>query len=185
MNLYQVHFDGDDDFVLAASFGGAVELWTAHTRELNGADFDDEPESVLLLRTAPPGQPAVLHDPGPVEQLGKLLQDDGVREIATERLRQIEDEGYDAEHDDQHRGGLMLWAADELLRAEISHGMGWRAGFVGGADAPEPHPWKLVDKPWDSRRRLAVAGALIAAEMERVARVMDRVAKGEIAADSY
>lgn len=81
-----------------------------------------------------------------------------IEEIAAERRRQVEREGWTPEHDDQHNeGGLSRAAA---CYATSSKG-GW--------------PWSDADwKPKDRRRDLIRAAALIVAEIER----LDRAAPG-------
>lgn len=78
----------------------------------------------------------------------------GVRAIADERRRQIEVEGWTAQHDVQNRYGELASAA---------------ACYAVGSDAYWPwHPewWK----PTNRRRDLVKAGALIAAEIDRLDR---------------
>lgn len=88
----------------------------------------------------------------------------GIERIAAERKRQIEEKGYDASHDEAHRDS-------ELLRAGITH--------ARHALQPEavrsfirPHGWPWSDKQWtfelDPIRELEIAGALIAAEIDRL-----------------
>lgn len=88
----------------------------------------------------------------------------GWGQIADERVRQLDAEGYRAEHDDEHDGG-------ELARCA--------AGFLGaeGPDAPKPADWPFgcCDwKPKDRIRNLVRAGALIAAEIDRLQRAAAR-----------
>lgn len=88
-----------------------------------------------------------------------------VEEIAVERRRQIEAEGWTREHDDTHaRGELAQAAGCYALRAGRGH-----TGFV-------PLNWPWADswwKPRGARRDLIRAAALIVAEIER----LDRAAK--------
>lgn len=94
----------------------------------------------------------------------------GVGMIAMERDRQIEEEGYDSAHDDQY------------IQAELA-----RAGYLyarAAADQIRQNKMNLtiapVDWPWGQTfwrpdldnpvRNLAKAGALIAAEMDRLLR---------------
>lgn len=90
----------------------------------------------------------------------------GVDLIAEERQRQIHQEGWTAEHDakDHHKGGLVraaLCYADNALPDHYSY-----------LD-PSTWPW---DPTWDKRskhgrrRSLVIAGALIAAELDRLIR---------------
>lgn len=91
---------------------------------------------------------------------------EGVRLIAEERQRQIDVEGWTPEHDDAHRYGEIAWAAvcyaapGEVLVLDE------------GGEPVDPWPWEDGDKrPTTSRlRRMVKAGALIAAEIERLQR---------------
>lgn len=79
---------------------------------------------------------------------------EGITLIAQERQRQIEKEGWTPEHDDEHRGG-------ELSRAAVCYIKGNATGWPW-----EPSWWK----PKDRITNLAKAGALIAAEIDRLKR---------------
>ncbi len=91
-------------------------------------------------------------------------------EIAAERRRQIEVEGWTPEHDDKHHGGeLATAAAAYAYAAGVDDAQ--RAPFVGGRLAPRGWPWSLEWwKPTTRRRDLIKAGALIVAEIERLDR---------------
>lgn len=113
----------------------------------------------------------------------------GVELIAAERQRQIEKKGWSAEHDDGHDGGELAMAAacyatPDLICVEERH-----ANSIGFID---PWPWDEAD---DKRardgnvlqhnhrlddkariRQLAKAGALIAAEIDRLQRAVERTA---------
>lgn len=82
-------------------------------------------------------------------------------EIAAERERQVDAEGWTPEHDDGHDRG-------ELARAAACYAHGdYDDGFVIGAIWPWSEDWW---KPSDRRRELIKAGALIVAELERLER---------------
>lgn len=94
----------------------------------------------------------------------------GAQLIAEERQRQIDVEGWDAAHDDQHEMGEMASAA--MCYAE--QGLDEEIQEVGGSEefAQEWWPW---DHAWwkpspDRVRNLVKAGALIAAEIDRIRR---------------
>jgi len=91
----------------------------------------------------------------------------GVERIAAERLRQETAEGYTAAHDDTHTDGEMAAAAYCLL---FEHTQG--PGCVDDEDEPEDWVQALALKMRhaDPVRRLEVAGALIAAEIDRLQR---------------
>lgn len=98
----------------------------------------------------------------------------GIDLIAKERKRQIEKEGFNSTHDAQHEGDELAWAAacyaapEPIFRLE-DYAVGPRAGYTF-AD-PWPEWW---DEEWDKRekhdriRKLVIAGALIAAEIDRL-----------------
>lgn len=102
---------------------------------------------------------------------------DGAALIAAERLRQILVKGYDAAHDDEHGDGSLLHAALLILLDETGH-------TLSGVDPPDrngPWPDQLllhVRKKYvgDAVQRLAIAGALVAAEMDR--RLRERARPG-------
>ena len=92
--------------------------------------------------------------------------------IAAERRRQIEEEGWTAEHDDQHDTG-------QLIAAAICYALNAR-GWRTTADMVRLWPWDdRWFKPGDYRRDLVKAGALIAAEIDRLDRLRARAALGE------
>lgn len=106
---------------------------------------------------------------------------DALRDVATERRRQIESEGWTPEHDDIHDTGEMslaaaCYAAHSASCAAIqaphsSRGILFRTrsaqDFVG-----EMWPWgDDWWKPSDHRKNLVKAGALILAEIERLDRL--------------
>jgi hypothetical protein len=85
----------------------------------------------------------------------------GAAGIVAERRRQIEEEGYDAPHDDK-------WQADQLIGAAMSY---LHAEWHGSATQPPMWPWTGdYWKPQTRRRNLERAGALIAAELARMDR---------------
>ena len=111
----------------------------------------------------------------------------GVELIAGERKRQIEKEGWSSDHDDEHVEGQMAWAA-------ICYIAPARVYRKGGFSFFDPWAW---DKEWDKRLKygkkgddelpdpktyapeqrldlLVKAGALIAAEIDRLNRLKER-----------
>jgi hypothetical protein len=96
--------------------------------------------------------------------------------IAAERRRQVDVEGWDAAHDDEHTDrSLALVAALYATPIKLLN-------FAGN----DPWPWRYVDDDlqsrtppsncWDKRnkhderRRLVISGALVVAELERLDR---------------
>lgn len=101
----------------------------------------------------------------------------GVEMIAAERQRQIT-AGWVAEHDDQHTHGELLLAAlaygVEAAPADAEFVTPAGERFVGGPARSMPQWWPWVEPMWnppsDPVRNLTKAGALIAAELDRLAR---------------
>lgn len=88
-----------------------------------------------------------------------------IDEIAAERRRQIETEGWDPQHDDAHNTGALCAA-----------GACYAISAFGGANDHELierlWPWTAAWwKPTTPRRDLIKAAALIVAEIERVDRL--------------
>jgi hypothetical protein len=103
----------------------------------------------------------------------------GIELIAEERQRQIEVEGYTAQHDAQHSVYDFANAAESYVESakllkyskEIDHSTHWH-------ESNEPFYWKEIKDhfPWDKKyfkpttplRDLIKAGALIAAAIDRL-----------------
>lgn len=89
---------------------------------------------------------------------------DAGRDVLAERRRQLQVEGWSAEHDDAYKAGEMACAAACYAVASISDAIGYN--FV-----PTMWPWAASWwKPTTTRRNLVKAGALIIAEIERLDR---------------
>ncbi|UXS25627.1 hypothetical protein FY153_07155 [Agrobacterium tumefaciens] len=83
---------------------------------------------------------------------------EGAKAIAAERRRQIEQEGWTPQRDDQYVNG-------ELLQAAACYAL-----HDGGVKDIPPPAWPWSDKWWKPsgvQRDLEKAGALIAAEIDR------------------
>jgi hypothetical protein len=109
----------------------------------------------LLLGTAPDGSVYT-------------VQADGVSRIALERSRQVGAEGWSPENDDGHTGGELARAAACYATPPISRELHRRFSGI----APVEWPW-IADywKPEKDRvSELVKAGALIAAEIDRLQR---------------
>ena len=100
----------------------------------------------------------------------------GVQRISDERMRQILQEGFTAEHDDTHAEG-------ELMAAATCYMMAYQRG-IEGANAQDlrelildlewpwdPHWWKPSPNPI---RNLEISGALVAAEIDRLLRLKEK-----------
>lgn len=123
-------------------------------------------EEILRLRAQPAAADA--RDGG----------EDGVSLIAAERRRQIDAEGWTPEHDDQHEDGEMARAAACYALPDERRQYG-----LGGYFDPMPKLWPWDRQWWKPRnsdrvRELVKAGALIAAEIDRLQRLATRGAPG-------
>ena len=88
----------------------------------------------------------------------------GAERIAAERKRQIEQEGWSLERDRE------LYQADQLALAAISYALPDRIRVISYQGCPLMWPWDSEWwKPGDRIRELEKAGALIAAEIDRLA----------------
>lgn len=112
-------------------------------------------ETTVPLFTSPPAQP-------------QSIPPNGVQLIAAERQRQISVEGWTPEHDAEHDSG-------ELASAAAAYALNAACllnPFNGTPieDTPDMWPWKPSWwKPKDPVSDLTRAGALIAAELDRIA----------------
>lgn len=111
----------------------------------------------------------------------------GIELIAAERKRQIDVEGFDSQHDEQHGDGELLRAAicyatpvviytvedftNEVIQLTDPWPAGWerwdkrkKYGYVHDETIPDPCTYKLSER----LDLLAKAGALIAAEIDRI-----------------
>lgn len=102
---------------------------------------------------------------------------EAVRDVLAERQRQVETEGWTAEHDDRHRDrSLALTAALYATPIPLLE----RRELAGGTAYVDPWCW---DRRWDKRRkhserrRLVIAAALLLAEISR----LDRAEAGRAA----
>ncbi len=85
-----------------------------------------------------------------------------IDEIAAERKRQIDAEGWTPEHDDEHDEGELAIAASCYASPVFPEG--WQVPFAW--------PWdRKWWKPKSRRRDLIRAAALIVAEIERLDRI--------------
>lgn len=88
-------------------------------------------------------------------------------DVAAERQRQVEVEGWTPEHDDGHGGDLLTAAVCYAQRRMDEDRFGVFANY-----APAAWPWGASWwKPKDRRRDLIRAAALLVAEIERIDRV--------------
>lgn len=104
-------------------------------------------------------------------------------DVIEERERQIEAEGFDLEHDDEHRRAELAKAAvcyltNAIVAAELRAGGMEQAKIdeaSAKAGAPKSWPWdRRWWKPAAPRQSLVKAAALIVAEIERLDRAEAR-----------
>jgi hypothetical protein len=88
----------------------------------------------------------------------------GVELIAAERQRQMEQEGWTPAHDDTHDEGELR---DAAIAYALTVDARTEAATIRDRWPWEPSWWKPSDDPL---RNLAKAGALIAAEIDRLQR---------------
>lgn len=109
------------------------------------------------------------------------LKTDGNYLVQAERLRQVEEEGFEGEHDDQHYDGELAQAAHcyQELGCD-SYGTCGPEEDQSNAEMPDSWPWdEEWWKPKTRLRNLVRAGALYQAEIDRLLRQRDSVV-GEI-----
>lgn len=133
-------------------------------------------EAVPLNESASNGVQQLSREVARVLDLTKIITaDDGANAITNERIRQIIAEGFDREHDDKHDYGQLIaaaicYASVPLLRMTYK-------GHVAEHEVTEmmATKWPWEEEWWkpdnDAVRNLAKAGALIAAEIDRLKRL--------------
>lgn len=101
----------------------------------------------------------------------------GVEIIAAERKRQIEVEGMDSKNDDKYK-------YNELVRGALSYATPANQRELFSSVCPIPTIWPWSSSWWkptpnDRIKELAKAGALLAAEIDRLKRASDLI-KAEV-----
>jgi hypothetical protein len=89
----------------------------------------------------------------------------GVERIAAERKRQIDEEGFTAENDDK-------WDNDGLVMAAVCYAI--TSDAIGFISEHWPWSWEWWKRSASRIRELEKAGALIAAEIDRLSRLESR-----------
>lgn len=93
--------------------------------------------------------------------------------LASERIRQVSEEGWTPEHDVGHDGGELAAAALCYIRHATAED-DQRARFGAQETAPHGWPWSVEWwKPTAPDRDMVKGGALLLAELERIARAAD------------
>lgn len=128
--------------------------------------------SVILLVA----QALTLPSPDATQPREQATANSALADVAAERHRQIEVEGWTPGHDEEHEDGQLAIAAATYANHAASseydreHGTFWRV------------LWPFSDrwwKPTDRRRDLVKAGALIIAEIERLDRAAVAASRSE------
>lgn len=99
--------------------------------------------------------------------MDKLENLNGAALITQERARQVSEERWSFQHEDEHLAG-------ELRRAAMCYlSNGYQV-----SPAPDGWPWERSSwKPTNYKQNLIKAGALIAAEIDRVTRLVEHYPK--------
>lgn len=103
----------------------------------------------------------------------------GIELIEVERARQVTEEGWTPEHDNGHDDGALALAAACYVLPEAERQYETRRSWTPGLELPDrgDHTWQAPRLwPWeefkptadDRVRELVKAGALIAAEIDRL-----------------
>lgn len=95
----------------------------------------------------------------------------GAELIAAERQRQIEKKGHTVEQDDRYEDGELLHGAESYIEASKWHG---EADFKRYDLDDSPWPWDQgfnPGEPVDAILCLTKAGAMLAAEIDRLQRI--------------
>lgn len=149
------------------------EYASSHPTSLLITEGDRE-DLLDLIRTMGPGRASIVYTDGIAQASVDVLR---------ERIRQVEGEGFDSAHDDEHDDDSLAtaaacYAAPEPIFVEFNS--------QGVRSFQDPWPWIIYNRgeecrdrtEWNKsemprRRQLVIAAALIIAEIER----MDRAAK--------
>lgn len=107
----------------------------------------------------------------------------GADRITQERIRQIEQERFGAEHDSQYTDGSLLQAADAYLTSafcQVAYGTlsPDNTEIIKTVHWPGSWSTEWFKPSTDPIRNLEKAGALIAAEIDRFQRLTVRLDKG-------
>jgi hypothetical protein len=168
---------GDDGVLLlqCEDCGAVVTHRVVHNRWHDAQPVVDRQGEV-------PATQAVREQMGDAPMAAYLNVDDvsGVARIAAERVRQVQEEGWSQEHDDQHDASELVYGAITYAFAAV------RAAAAGPAHVREtrsvpgpamPYPadlWPLDPNLWkpsdDPIRNLEKAAAMLAAEIDRLIR---------------
>ncbi len=99
--------------------------------------------------------------------------EDAVTLISSERYSQIE-KGFNSKHDDLHSNGELAEVAEQILHASLNphHSLRFLHTFKDIDSEENCWHWKIINKHKNDKiKMLTIAGALIAAEIERLQRL--------------
>ncbi len=105
----------------------------------------------------------------------QVESDEILVEVGLERLRQIQEEGWSAEHDDEHRDGELADAAacyaasEDIFRVCTEEELEREPQIIARIVWPWADEWDKRTKH-DRRRRMIIAAALLVAEIARLDR---------------
>lgn len=156
--------------------------------QISASECHEIRDEVLALLDGKVGDPlspdwVAGHETGTAEGWRDAIQaGEGIRRIGQERLRQVEQEGWDYQHDDDHEANELAWAAACYAAPMSIYAAVWRPNSGNCTPLNECWPW---DRKWDKRpippftrqeriRALEKAGALCAAEIDRLLRQEQR-----------
>lgn len=168
------HWRGSPDQAMRDAVSAAYLGVTGHVPDFTfsgwGAELEEHERAVVENRE--PNPQVIARDLHarlvPVERqlvlLGDLRPESGVDLIAAERIRQVVEEGWSPAHDDAQRDARMVSAA-------MCYALAFTPRSPSGTGLAIRWPWdQRWWKPSDRIRNLAKAGALIAAEIDRLQR---------------
>jgi len=137
------------------------------------------PRIVEMLRTPTGCVPPNKWEVEAADEIMRLRA--ALEEIAAERKHQIEDKGYDSEHDDAHKDGSIASAAaayalvasypDQLRDPRRPGALRWDGSHYSILGQLWKWEWEMF-QPQDRRSDLIRAAALIVAEIERLDRAL-------------
>ena len=104
----------------------------------------------------------------------------GLDLITEERIRQIVEEGRSLDHDQQHESSQLLYAAICYASPEpifVKRNIVSQKKGCIGTSFQDPWPYDFADKREEHSRikQLQIAGALIAAELDRINKLNEAV----------
>ena len=126
------------------------------------ADSEPWSETLELAGMVAEGQPGIAAEAS-ASLKAEIGTSKAIELITAERWRQVTDEGWSRDHDDEVNAG------GELARAASAYALAG-CGDLPGFEGEWPVAWGRRAAPKTPDRALAIAGALIVAELERLQR---------------